>query len=166
MGQSRRRAVLIGAVLAVACAAAAPVQAATPRAGTHHFGTWIQTGWNIDGQPLACPIDLQLPPPAPSISCSANTYLTLTRNGRYASNMPSFRNQSDKGAYDVVLLAGGKRDVIVFDDDGDEDAPRAYRVHVKQATANVPATLTIFMAVSMPGGAKSMVKMIFARKAS
>ncbi len=160
MGQIRvRRALLTGAVLVVACAAAAPAQAASG-----HFGMWIQSGWNIDGQAIACPVNLNLPAPAPPISCSANTYLKLGSNGRYASNMPSFANQSDKGAYDVVLLAGGKRDVIVFDDDGDEDAPRAYRVRVTRATASKPATLMISMAVTVSGGAKSMIKMIFARK--
>jgi len=160
MSQIRvRRALLTGAVLVVACAAAAPAQAASG-----HFGTWIQSGWNIDGQAIACPVNLNLPAPAPPISCSANTYLKLGSNGRYSSNMPSFANQSDKGNYGVILLGGGKRDVIVFDDDGDEDAPRAYRVHVTRATATKPAALTISMAVTVSGGAKSMIKMVFARK--
>ena len=161
----RRRAILTGAVLAVACAAAVPAQAATAKGGSGHYGTWIQTGWNIDGRSLPCPVDLGLPAPAPSISCGANTFLTLKKNGRYVSNMPVFRaRDADKGVYAVVGLDAGKRDVIVFDDDGAQDSPRAYRVQVLR-TAGVPKTLIISLAMTMPGGGESTFKMLFAPKA-
>jgi hypothetical protein len=152
-------------VLAVALAAAAPAQAATIKAGSGHYGTWIQTSWDIDGRTLPCPVDLALPAPAPSISCSANTYLTLKRSGRYVSNMPVFRtNDADKGVYEVVTLDNGKRDVIVFDDDGDQDAPRAYRVRVQRVNG-VPKTLTISLSMTAPGGGITKIKMLFAPKA-
>ena len=155
MGQSRRRrAVLVGAVIAVACAVAAPAQAATTKASSGHYGTWIQTAWNIDGRTLPCPADLGLPAPAPSISCAANTFLTLKKNGRYVSNMPVFRaNDADKGVY-----------VIVFDDDGAVDSPRAYRVQVLR-TAGASKTLIISLVMSTPGGGESKFKMLFAPKA-
>ncbi len=166
MGQSRRRrAVLAGAVIAVACAVAAPAQAATTKASSGHYGTWIQTAWNIDGRTLPCPADLGLPAPAPSISCAANTFLTLKKNGRYVSNMPVFRaNDADKGVYAVVELDAGKRDVIVFDDDGAVDSPRAYRVQVLR-TAGASKTLIISLVMSTPGGGESKFKMLFAPKA-
>jgi hypothetical protein len=166
MRQSRRRrALLTGAVLAVACVAAVPAQAATAKAGSGHYGTWIQTSWNIDGRTLPCPVSLGLPAPAPSISCAANTFLTLKKNGRYVSNMPVFRsNDADKGVYAVVDLDAGKRDVIVFDDDGAVDSPRAYRVQVLQP-AGASKTLIISLVMSTPGGGQSKFKMLFAPKA-
>jgi len=161
MSQSRiRRTALAVAVLGVVGVAAAPAQA-----GNGHVGTWVQTGWEIDGRTLPCPVDLGLPAPAPSISCTAKTYLTLKKNGRYSTNMTVFRaNDADAGVYAVVTLDGGKRDVIVFDDDGDQDAPRAYRVTVQRTAAGVPKALMISQAMTTPSGV-SRFKMIFAPKA-
>ena len=97
--------------------------------------------------------------------CTDNTFLVLKKNGRYVSNMPVFRaNDADKGVYAVVDLAAGKRDVIVFDDDGVVDSPRAYRVQVLR-TAGASKTLIISLVMSTPGGGEAKFKMLFAPKA-
>lgn len=159
----RRRAALLGGLLAVACAAAAPTAGATSAADVR--GTWIQSSWKIDGRALPCPVKLDLPAPAPAISCAADTRLVLKKNGRYSSNMPVFRsNDADEGFYAVSEFDGGKRDVIVFDDDGAQDTPRAYRVQVKRS-ASGKQTLRIFLAMSSPDGSTMRITMIFGRKA-
>ena len=160
-----RRVVLIGAMLAVAFAAASPAQAASTKADRGHYGKWVQTGWNIDDRVLPCPVDLALPAPAPSIVCTDDTFLVLKKNGRYATNMSVFKTiAANKGVYEVAKLAGDKQDAIVFDDDGTGDSLRAYRVQVRRAAAGSPATMTISTVFSNPRTEADMnIKMVFAR---
>ena len=161
----RRRVVLIGAMLAVAFAAASPAQAAPAKADSGHYGKWVLKSWNIDDRVLPCPVDLALPAPAPSIVCTDNTFLVLKKNGRYATNMSVFKTiAANKGVYEVAKLAGDKEDAIVFDDDGTGDSLRAYRVQIRRAAAGSPATMTISTVFSNPRTEADMnIKMVFAR---
>ena len=172
-----RTLVLPAAVAAAACAVALPAQAALagdmaqvptatkgPPAGGGFYGVWIQRRWEVNGKVLPCPVDVPLPPGAPKISCSANTYLKLFRSGRYESNLPVFRaNEADKGVFAVIAFGGKAGNAIVFDDYGTADEPRSYRLTIARPGKKMPKTMVISASMSTAGGGEMQFKMHFSR---
>ena len=178
-----RTLILPMAIGAAACAVAIPVQAAlagggspaaganpaptatrTAPAGGGYYGVWIQSSWEVNGKVLPCPVDVPLPPGAPKISCAANTFLKLGRNGRYESNLPVFNaNEADTGQFAVIAFKGRGGNAIVFDDDGTNDEPRSYRLVIPSSGKKAPKTMVISASMSTAGGGEMQFKMNFTR---
>ena len=164
--RSRSRRTLITAGIAIAATAAVvPMQmaAAAPPAGGGFYGVWTLKSWDMNGQVLPCPVQLTLPPPAPSIGCGPGTFLKLFRNGTYTTNLPVFEsNEADAGVFVVGDLGAKKGYVIVFDDNGDSDAPRAYRLAIAKKGSTAPKKMDISLAM-FQGGTKMTIAMNFVR---
>jgi hypothetical protein len=175
MRPHRLRAFIVPGAIAIACAAALPVQMATAAPVTKgpggtttpanggFYGVWTLQSWNIGGQVLPCPVQLQLGPGAPSIGCGPGTYLKLFRSGRYDTNLPVFEaNEADEGVFVVADMGAKKGNVIVFDDDGEADIPRAYRLVVPKSGSTAPKKMVISLAM-VHGGVKTTYAMNFVR---
>lgn len=142
----------------------APVATKAAPAGGGYYGVWIQKSWEIDGQVLPCPVNLQLPPGAPRISCDGNTFLKLHRSGRYECNLPVFvSNEADAGLFAVIAFGGKAGNAIVFDDYGTLDEPRSYRLVLPASGKKPPKTMVISASLAMAGGKQMQFKMNFAR---
>lgn len=172
----RVRPLILPCTVLAACAVALPVQmaasapvtngpgatAGTP-AGGGFYGVWTLKSWSINGQVLPCPVQLTLPPPAPSIGCGPATFLKLFRNGRYTTDLPVFdANQADEGVFVVGDLGAKKGYVIVFDDNGEADIPRAYRMIIAKPGSTAPKKMAISLAM-LQGGTKTTIAMNFVR---
>jgi hypothetical protein len=175
MRPHRLRAFIVPGAIAIACAAALPVQMATAAPVTKgpggtttpanggFYGVWTLQSWNIGGQVLPCPVQLPLGPGAPSIGCGPATYLKLFRSGRYDTNLPVFEaNEADEGAFVVADMGPKKGNIIVFDDDGEADIPRAYRLVVPKSGSKAPTKMVISLAM-VHGGVKTTYAMNFVR---
>lgn len=175
MSSRRLRSLILPATLAAACAvvlpgqlAAAPMTSgpgapATTPAGGGFYGVWSLKSWSINGQTLPCPVQLALPAPAPSIGCGPATFLKLFRSGLYTTNLPVFEsNEADEGVFVVGDLGARKGYVIVFDDNGEGDIPRAYRMTIAKRGSTAPKKMSISLAM-LQGGTKMTISMNFVR---
>jgi len=172
----RLRSLILPGTIAAACAALLPVQMAssapvtagpgaptTTPAGGGFYGVWTLKSWEIDGQVLPCPVQLSLGPGAPSIGCGPNTFLKLFRSGRYVTDLPVFQvNEADGGAFVVGDFGPKKGYTIVFDDDGEADSPRAYRMVIRKAGSTAPKKMAISLAMRA-GGTTTTIAMNFVR---
>lgn len=176
MGRTTRRTAIIScAAIVTGSVALLPVQAAyggvavTPKsaaAAGGYYGVWILKSWDIGGRVLPCPVNVPLPPGAPSVSCGTGSFLKLFRNGRYDTDLPVFRTAgAHRGAFAVVDLHGPYGNVVVFDDDGARETPRAYRLSIPRSGVKAPKTMTIStsMSTGVPGGSRTVFKMNFGR---
>jgi len=112
---------------------------------------------------LPCPVQLSLGPGAPSIGCGPNTFLKLFRSGRYVTDLPVFQvNEADGGAFVVGDFGPKKGYTIVFDDDGEADSPRAYRMVIRKAGSTAPKKMAISLAMRA-GGTTTTIAMNFVR---
>lgn len=156
MPSPTRRKILWSAVAVGACAALLPVSASLGAPGTQaptaakassggssYYGVWIMKSWSLAGQTFACPVQLPVPPGAPPLSCGASTYLKLFRSGKYETTIPAFDQMTDKGTFGVLALGSKTPNMIVFDDSGEVDAPRAYRLGLSPAGSKSPTKLTV-----------------------
>ena len=155
IGASGAAAVLAGSALIAAPAA---------QADGGYYGTWTLEAFKIGGTTTACPGKLPLPPPAPSISCTAGEILKLNSNYTYKSTLDVFRGALGTGEFDVVKFGNNKYKTIVFDSDVATDNPRAYRLKLQGTGAGAPTKMVIFLSIGTPQG-DVMVKMILRRDA-
>ena len=151
-----------GALLLAAGAVVLPATAA--RADGAYHGTWKLTAWKINGVTIPCPGKLELPPPAPSISCNDHEKLVLNDNYRYTTNLEVLAHlHDDTGDYAVLKFADTPDKVIVFDANLGGGNPRAYHLRLIGAKAGTPNKMKISLSTTNPDGSKSIAKMIFIR---
>lgn len=171
----RLRTLVVPGAIAIACAALVPIQMATATSVTAgpggtttpadggFYGVWTLKSWTVNGQVLPCPVQLSLGPTAPPIGCGSSTYLKLFRSGRYTTDLPVFQtNEADRGTFLVGDLGSRTGYVIVFDDSGERDAPRAYRLVIAKTGSKAPKKMAISLAM-MQGGTKTTIAMNFVR---
>jgi len=151
-----------GALVLAAGAVVLPATAA--RADGAYHGTWKLTAWKINGVTIPCPGKLELPPPAPSISCNDHEKLVLNDNYRYTTNLQVLAHlHDDSGDYAVLKFADTPDKVILFDANLGGSNPRAYHLRLIGAKAGTPNKMKISLSTTNPDGSKSIAKMIFIR---
>ena len=157
--------ILATGIVALTATLAPPSATASPADG-NYVGTWVLTGWNVDGTDIDCPGKLPVPPPAPAIECGGGEFLKLTKGSRYRSNLSVFRTQlHPKGDFGVLQLPNSPTRTIVFYSDTARRDPRAYNLEVTKGRGGRDS-MVISLEFSAGAGKDSLIEMIFSRKAS
>ena len=151
-----------GALVLAAGAVLLPASAA--QAHGDYYGKWKLTAWRIGGVTIPCPGKLEIPPPAPSISCDDKEKLVLRTNYRYAATLKVLtRLDEETGDFKVTKFPSSVNKVIVFDPNSDGTNPRAYRLQLIGTKAGTPNKMKIYLATTNRDGSKSTAAMIFTR---
>lgn len=150
-----------GALVLSAGAVLLPAGAA--QADGAYYGEWKLTHWRVDGVTVACPGELELPPPAPALVCTDDETLVLTEGYRYKASLRVFARLQARGTFEVIKFPGSPHKVIVFESDKQVDNPRAYRLRMVGAKSGTPNKMKVFLSTTNRDGTKSTAEMIFSR---
>ena len=163
MRSSLKRALTATGALALA-AGAVLLPASAAQADGAYYGKWKLTAWRVDGVTIPCPGKLEIPPPAPSISCNDHEKLVLRANYRYAATLKVLtRLEEETGDFEILKFPNSVHKVIVFDPNSDGTNPRAYRMQLIGSRAGTPNKMKIYLATTSRDGSKSTAEMIFFR---